>query len=537
MADDTKNNDNPEFDEEFDDIEFDTTDDIDDGSYDELSDPESDIDFDVENDDLGEEEWAEEEPLAAPTKADKKKAKKEKRYDDGLRKPLMSFNTMVILGAFLVGASVLAYTVMSKTAEQNAGKKSVFRSMLNIGAVMDGGVFGDSKKDDSIGADNAPAADTTAAAPTGEQGFLDNPDTLKNQVPAVTEAEGTPPQPSPIASPETTPVAGEPLTPMPNGADANKTETVPAVPIDAKEQQTPRTPDEYIDAGTAPVTPDQTAVSTDTKEDGAAKQSAADLLKEAMANHQKKAEQKEGGDKADAAKEEPVIADATPPAPQVKPADKAPPVPVTNEVDNASAKPQPAPAASGPSPEDVAKLKAAQTAADAANQKASDLQKQVDSLTSQVDALKGQLTSAKSNSSTQMQDLQQKVQDLQSDLKQAKADAAAKLAAVTDSSSAEPKPAPAPKKKAAPKKTKTAAAKPRAEQAWGGPSVYPAPSSAAQWELRAAQPGRAWVSKPGARDMQGVTVGQTLPGIGTITAINYQNGRWTVQGTQGQILQ
>ena len=58
-----------------------------------------------------------------------------------------------------------------------------------------------------------------------------------------------------------------------------------------------------------------------------------------------------------------------------------------------------------------------------------------------------------------------------------------------------------------------------------------------RWELRAAQPGRAWVSRAGSRDMQGVEVGQTLPGIGRITAITYQNGRWTVVGAQGRIEQ
>jgi intracellular multiplication protein IcmG len=55
--------------------------------------------------------------------------------------------------------------------------------------------------------------------------------------------------------------------------------------------------------------------------------------------------------------------------------------------------------------------------------------------------------------------------------------------------------------------------------------------------LRAAQPGRAWVSRPGERDMQSVEVGQSLTGIGRVTAILYQNGRWTVQGTSGQINQ
>jgi hypothetical protein len=37
--------------------------------------------------------------------------------------------------------------------------------------------------------------------------------------------------------------------------------------------------------------------------------------------------------------------------------------------------------------------------------------------------------------------------------------------------------------------------------------------------------------------MQAVSVGETLAGIGRITAITSQNGRWAVIGTQGTIQQ
>ena len=84
---------------------------------------------------------------------------------------------------------------------------------------------------------------------------------------------------------------------------------------------------------------------------------------------------------------------------------------------------------------------------------------------------------------------------------------------------------PAVKKAAKPKPAKVSAKKPAAT------------ASSGRWELRAAQPGRAWVSRPGERDMQSVEVGQSLTGIGRVTAILYQNGRWTVQGTSGQINQ
>ncbi len=58
-----------------------------------------------------------------------------------------------------------------------------------------------------------------------------------------------------------------------------------------------------------------------------------------------------------------------------------------------------------------------------------------------------------------------------------------------------------------------------------------------QWVLKGAQPGRAMVSQPGESDMRSVAIGDTLPGIGRITAISYENGRWQVLGTQGAIHQ
>ncbi len=57
------------------------------------------------------------------------------------------------------------------------------------------------------------------------------------------------------------------------------------------------------------------------------------------------------------------------------------------------------------------------------------------------------------------------------------------------------------------------------------------------WELRAAQPGKAWVSKKGQRDMRPVVVGDKLSGIGRIQNILYSNGKWTVQGASGKITQ
>jgi intracellular multiplication protein IcmG len=37
--------------------------------------------------------------------------------------------------------------------------------------------------------------------------------------------------------------------------------------------------------------------------------------------------------------------------------------------------------------------------------------------------------------------------------------------------------------------------------------------------------------------MRSIEVGDSLPGIGQVTGILYQGGRWSIQGTQGNILQ
>ena len=58
-----------------------------------------------------------------------------------------------------------------------------------------------------------------------------------------------------------------------------------------------------------------------------------------------------------------------------------------------------------------------------------------------------------------------------------------------------------------------------------------------RWELRAAQPGRAWVALKGQNDMRPIVVGDKLSGIGRIQNITYVNGKWIVQGSTGKIAQ
>jgi len=115
----------------------------------------------------------------------------------------------------------------------------------------------------------------------------------------------------------------------------------------------------------------------------------------------------------------------------------------------------------------------------------------------------------------------------QADLKTAQADAkaAAKTAATAKSTPA-----------VATKQTGTAAA-PTAEKK--PVAAQPAaPARKVDWVLRSAKPGMAWVSEKGSNEMRTVSVGDTLAGIGKVTAIATDaQGRWFVNGTRGSINQ
>lgn len=57
------------------------------------------------------------------------------------------------------------------------------------------------------------------------------------------------------------------------------------------------------------------------------------------------------------------------------------------------------------------------------------------------------------------------------------------------------------------------------------------------WVLKSAQPDTAMVSRQGETEMRSVAVGDTLRGIGRITAVALENGQWVVRGTTGEIRQ
>jgi len=69
-------------------------------------------------------------------------------------------------------------------------------------------------------------------------------------------------------------------------------------------------------------------------------------------------------------------------------------------------------------------------------------------------------------------------------------------------------------------------------------SARPAATAAPpRWILKSAMPGQALISQAGQQDMRTIAVGETLPGLGRVTGIYVENGRWVVQGDQGRLTQ
>lgn len=543
MSDDIKNqNGQPDYEDDFDDLEFEDIDfdetDMDNAGYDDITDE------DLEADSFGGDEDWDEDADGAPVAKKSKWGKKEKSLytDSSDRKSLnLSFNTMVILGALLLGGSVLAYTVMSKTAQVNAEKPSVFQSMLNIGSVFDGDIFGNKQPaatDPAVSDESVTAVDTQ----TPQSGMFDNPDqvVLDNNANEMSAVDGAPPSPTPISPTEEDNI----ITPLPGDA-------------------APRGPEEYAAAPDMQIDVPQV--------DASQAQSADDILKAAIANRANKGKKQDDVVVTDV---EPVAPIAVIPEPEIAPeiivAEEATPEPA--KVPAAVATPAPAVVA-----ENSAKIAEAQKRASEAEEQVKSMQQQIADLQSRLGDTETALNTARSGQTGAATELQKTVDALKADLKSAndKASAEAKARADAEAKAAQAKKdADAAQKEAA---TKTAEAKKQADAATAAkkaaqekeaaarkvaaasaptsapktavkapstaaPSKPAAPASAAttastRWELRAAQPGRAWVSKPGARDMQSVVVGESLQGIGRVTGISFVNGRWVVQGTTGQILQ
>lgn len=490
-----------DFEGEFADADFDESV-IDDAEFSDLPD-----DGEYGEDDFEGGEWEEEQPPA--------KGKKEKSLYKTGEKPKLSFNTIVIIGAVVVGGGVMAFTIMNKSAEVAANKKSIFQSVLNIGGVMDGTLFGDKE------AEPTPEEQAAQNAQAQQEGFLSNPDLA---LPENTNApqDGNPPQPVPFSPEELANDINQPLTPMPEG-------TVGAMP---------RGPDEALPeaqndvAVVGDVTQAVPAPAIVEEEAPAGEASAKDLLEAAIANREKKTQEKEETEIGTDVKEPASVVETSPAPVLAEPKAEETPVPV------------PAPVAAAPSV-DPAAVAAVSEAAQQNSKAVVSLEAKIDTLLKRMEQIESDLGNVRESRQSASQELEAEIATLKKEIvaireKPAPAPVQEKAAVKAEPAAAAPleeedetapppvqeKPKPAPVKKKRP----SAAPAPKTQAA-------KAPSNNARWELRAAQPGRAWVSRPGERDMQSVEVGQTLPNVGRITAITYQNGRWTVTGTQGQIRQ
>ncbi len=482
---DTKNpaGDNPEFDDDFADM-----------------DAFEDSDFDsseFEEGNLGAEgEFAEEDGYEEDSWEDEKTTKKSRQPSyttGGTKKSFLSFNAIVMIGAFVVGLGVLYFTVRGKAEEKAAGKQDIFRSVLNIGGIMDGTLFGPKEEE---------TAEQVPVTGSDEKGFLDDPDSVGNQ-PVISSGTGQPPMPTPLTPSEEGNIqAADPLTPLPYEIQQGAEPTPGASQDQNTAGQSPRSPEEggaFIAQQLVIESQQGDAVIPAVPSDSSQKPlpKAEDLLKAALANREK-------GQMA--------TPEAIPPQEQ----DTAilPSVPVQDMAPVVSepvqAKTAPAPLTPALPPESAPQVSVA-------------LEQKIDAVLKRMDTLEKEISTIKQSGSSDYQQLEQDVETLKGS-----------LASIRKSSSSVTPPedgeievsvVKAPVKKTAPRKIQ--APKP----------VSTASASGAGWELRAAQPGRAWVSRPGHREMQGVEVGQTLAGVGRVTAITYQNGRWAVVGTQGQILQ
>jgi hypothetical protein len=459
-TDDPNNFNDDEFDvsEDFSDIDFDEP------GFDEAADFSEDVDSDLEysDEDFAEDEWQDDDldPMAA-------NAGNQKLYRGGKeKKSFLSFNAIVIICAVVVGCGVLVSTVMNKTEQLASSQGSVFRSMLNIGEIMDGRLFGNKEE----APQQSEGALVTATDAPSDGGFLNNPEQLN------------PPQPSPIASPETqeTVAVDEPLTPMP------------------EEEFIPRGPAEIIDPANTNVLAESESASVPTSTNVVTEEKpnkAEALLKEAMAN-------RDTAINAVPAEPEPVQQIEEQPALPVEPVAPAPVVPPVAQVEPLT------PAVNKEAEQEISNLKS-----ELAQSKT-----RINTLETELSILKKDDTSSEAT-----------IQNLQATI--------SKLEAKVKTLNEREVTAPAPKKEAVAVKEAPVTPKKKATPAPKKAAVAKPATSAGAWELRAAQPGKAWVSKSGEREMKGVQVGDNLPGIGQVTAIVYQGGRWTVQGTQGQIRQ
>lgn len=458
---------------DFDDDAFDA-DDLAESDYDDAA---FDEDLPPDEADLGEEgfdeDWQEDEEPAAKNK--------KSRSSSGEKKGL-SFNTIVIIGAVIVGGGVLVMNVMSKTAEVKEAQGSKYQSIIDITSILDGSLFGK---------DTEPQENTQKKEGEDQQtGFLNAPDSE------------SPPQPAPItpieqAAPDQVPTGTDILTPMP---EQNVAET----PRGPEEQMPVIAQDQPAETAPAPV---EAATTVPTAQD--------------MLQHAKQMREKKAQENAKAVSE------------------PAPAVPVAQVEEPAKPAPILAPAQPEPEEKPVVVEQTKTEDASAGTKILQALEDKIGQVLTRMDGIEKNINTVNEARQSDYKRLEDRMASMQKDIDGIKDRPVSASVSSSPEKISAPKPA-AKKKVKKPAPVEDRAYYPSAQVAPAAPATtYPAAQTSVStvWELRAAQPGRAWISKPGSKDMQGVVVGDNLPGVGQVTNILYQNGRWTVQGTKGQIFQ
>lgn len=144
------------------------------------------------------------------------------------------------------------------------------------------------------------------------------------------------------------------------------------------------------------------------------------------------------------------------------------------------------------------------------------LEHQIDDLTKAVDRLASSQPSASPVLASTVSDLQAAVAQLQRDVTNAPRTATAT---------------------SAPRPVASTTATPRTTSRTETTTPASPPRTSSNWVLRAAQDGEAWISPTAQGQLRHVKVGETISGLGRITAIELKNGRWVVSGTQGTVRQ
>lgn len=174
--------------------------------------------------------------------------------------------------------------------------------------------------------------------------------------------------------------------------------------------------------------------------------------------------------------------------------------------------------------------------AEAASQNSfqTDLQGDIDDLENEKQALLEEnedLATKIDESHAELEQLRKTLKTLQNDVKAAEnaaEDARAEAEAAKQAAVSAPKPASAPMPAPQPAPQKVSKPEPK-------PTPTTRPATKQDWVLRSAQPGSATLSPPGSNDMKTVETGSQVSGLGKITFIGLENGKWIVRGTQGSV--